>query len=641
MADGGRHGIAANWKIRHYAFGVLRDRLLALVLRPTAPPAIWGVVTAAVLIAAEVLLVHLLKRVAPDNAFGAIFLLGVLVVSAGWGFGLALATSLASTLAYVWFHVHEGSGSLAPAVIIFLTLALLTNVLVGQARLRAAEANQRRREADLAAELARVMLRAVDLPAALDAAGRRMADVLELPFATLTIDTVTADTDHEAIPLRDAGVPVGSLLVPAGLSGSAAQRVRRMAPSLEALLAAARDREQTNIALETTREQARRQLEDSHAAVSTLAQQQTALRRVATLVARRADPADIYPVAVIELARGLGVEHVTLVRYESAAEGVVIASSDIHHERKLVVGEHLSLAGDNVAAIVFRTAAPARVNDYGDAAGPTAQRLHQLGLISGVGGPVSVDGRTWGALIVGSTGPEPMPPETEARVMDFADLVATAILNAETRAELTASRVRIVTAADQARRRFERDLHDGAQQRIVTLGLELRAIEASVPAENDGLHTQLSQVVDGLSGLYADLQELSRGIHPAILSRGGLGPAIKTLARRSPIPVDLTLDVHGHIPESVEVAAYYVIAEALTNTAKYAEASGVTVQAACRDGVLHLAISDDGIGGARTGGGSGLIGLKDRVNALSGDLTVSSPVGGGTTVTATIPLEVG
>ena len=620
---------------------MLRDRLLALVLRPTAPPVMWGVATAAVLIAGEVLLVHLLKRIAPDNAFGAVFLLGVLVVSAGWGFGLALATSLASTLAYVWFHVHEGSGSLAPAVIVFLTLALLTNVLVGQARLRAAEANQRRREADLAAELARIMLRAVDLPAALDAAGRRMADVLELPYATLTVDAVAANTDDEAIPLHDAQVPVGSLQVPTGLSASAAQRVRRMVPSLEALLAAARDREQINAALETTREQARRQLEDNHAAVSALAQQQTALRRVATRVARRADPSDIYPVAVAELARGLGVEHVTLVRYESAAVCVVVASSDTHPDRKLVVGEHLSLAGDSVAANVLRSGTPARVHDYSDAAGPTAQRLHRLGLFSGVGGPVSVDGRTWGALIVGSTQPEPMPPETEARVMDFADLVATAILNAETRAELTASRVRIVTAADQARRRFERDLHDGAQQRIVSLGLELRAIEASVPAEDDGLHTQLNQVVDGLSGLYADLQELSRGIHPAILSRGGLGPAIKTLARRSPVPVDLALDVNGHIPESVEVAAYYVIAEALTNTAKYAEATEATVQAACRDGVLYLTISDDGIGGAHTGGGSGLIGLKDRVNALSGDLAVSSPVGGGTTITATIPLEVG
>ena len=290
---------------------------------------------------------------------------------------------------------------------------------------------------------------------------------------------------------------------------------------------------------------------------------------------------------------------------------------------------------------MLSSAAPARVSDYRDATGTTAERLRSLGLQSGVGGPVSVDGRTWGAMVVGSTQPAPLPPETESRVMDFADLVATAIFNAETRAELKASRVRIVAAADQARRRFERDLHDGAQQRIVTLGLELRAIEASAPAEDERLHGQLGEVIDGLSGLYADLQELSRGIHPAILSRGGLAPAIKTLARRSPVPVDLDLDVDAHLPESVEVAAYYVVAEALTNTAKYAEASEVAVRADTRDGVLHLTISDDGIGGAHTGGGSGLIGLKDRVDALSGTLSVSSPSGGGTTVTATIPLKVG
>ena len=162
--------------------------------------------------------------------------------------------------------------------------------------------------------------------------------------------------------------------------------------------------------------------------------------------------------------------------------------------------------------------------------------------------------------------------------MDFADLVATAIFNAETRAELKASRARIVTAADQARREIERDLHDGAQQRIVSLGLELRALEASVP-EEDAVRRQLGDLVNGLAGLYAELQELSRGIHPAILSKGGLGPAIKTLARRSLVPVDLELDVDGRLPESMEVAAYYVIAEALTNTAKYAEASEVSVRA--------------------------------------------------------------
>ena len=489
---------------------LLRHRLLGLLLRPTAPPTWLGVVTAAVFIGAEVLLVHVLKRVAEDSAFGACFLLGVLVVSAGWGFGLAFATSLASALAYTAFHVAaKGSGNLVPAVAVFLTLALLTNVLVGQARLRAAEAIQRRQEADR------------------------------------------------------------------------------------------------------------------------LAQQQTSLRRVATLVARQADPAQIYHVAVAELARALQAEHVALFRYSSAEEFVVVACCGVDPNRELAAGQHLSLTGDSVSVKVLTSGAPARVDDC------------SAGLHSGVGAPVSVDGRTWGALVAGSTKPAPLPPETESQVMDFADLIATAIVNAETRAALKASRVRIVTAADQARRGFERDLHDGAQQRIVTLGLELRAIEASAPAQDTQLRAQLSEVVDGLSGLYADLQELSRGIHPAILSRGGLGPAVKTLARRSPVPVVLDLQVTGHLPESVEVAAYYVIAEALTNTAKHADASEAAVTAVSRAGALHLTISDDGIGGANTGRGSGLIGLKDRVDALSGTLEVSSPSGEGTTVTATIPFESG
>ncbi len=356
-------------------------------------------------------------------------------------------------------------------------------------------------------------------------------------------------------------------------------------------------------------------------------------------MARQADPADIYPVAAQELARALGAEHVALLRYESDDEFVVIACADPDPDRRLAVGERLSLAGDGVAAKVLRSGAPARVSNYSEAPGMTAARLRSMGLHSGAGGPITVDGRIWGALLVCSTQPTPMPPETESHVMDFADLVSTAIFNTEARAELKASRVRIVAAADQARRRFERDLHDGAQQRIVSLGLELRAIEALAPAKDDQLHRQLGDVIHGLSGLYADLQELSRGIHPAILSRGGLAPAIKTLARRSPVPVDLELDVVAQLPESVEVAAYYVVAEALTNTAKYAEASEVFVRAESRDGVLHLTISDDGIGGAHTGGGSGLIGLKDRVDALSGTLDVSSPSGGGTTLTATIPLE--
>jgi signal transduction histidine kinase len=229
--------------------------------------------------------------------------------------------------------------------------------------------------------------------------------------------------------------------------------------------------------------------------------------------------------------------------------------------------------------------------------------------------------------------------DTEARVGDFADLVATAIANADARAELTASRARIVTAADAARRRFERNLHDGAQQRLVSLGLQLRTAEAALPPDWDALRKQVSDVIEGLRGVSEDLQEISRGIHPAILSRGGLGPALKTLARRSAVPVELCIGIDRRLPESIEVAAYYVVAESLTNAAKYAQASEVRVSVTADCANLHLSITDDGVGGADSGKGSGLIGLVDRVEALGGKLRVSSVVGSGTTLQATIPIE--
>jgi signal transduction histidine kinase len=280
------------------------------------------------------------------------------------------------------------------------------------------------------------------------------------------------------------------------------------------------------------------------------------------------------------------------------------------------------------------------MDSYQDAAGSTAARIRELGLHSGVGAPIVVDDQMWGALLIGSSQPEPLPPDTEARIGDFADLVATAISNAETRAELTASRARIVAAADEARRGFERDLHDGAQQRIVSLGLELRAAEDAVPSEQPALRARISHIVVGLAGVSGDLQEISRGIHPAILSKGGLGPAIKTLARRSTVPVKLDLSVNQRLSESVEVAAYYVVAEALANAAKHAQASEVAVSVTADGGNLVLSIRDDGVGGAVPGKGSGLIGLKDRVAALAGHLEVASPAGRGTTLTVTIPLGV-
>lgn len=597
-----------------------------MLLRPTPPPLIWGVVTGVAFIAVETLIVHELKQVAPDDAFGAVFLLGVLVVSAGWGFGLAVATSLASAMAYVWFHVNEGSGSLAPALVVFLTLALLTNVLVGQARLRAAEAMQRRIEADLAAELARLMLRTADLDAALDAAGRRVAETIGTPFAELDLATPVPDPQREAIPLYDGDGTVGALSVPAGLPRPVLHRLHRLVPSLQALLAAAHDRQQIST-----------ELQHSHAQASALARQQAALRRVATLVARGAAPDELYPVAVSELGHGLGVGHVNLLRFD--ADGCVpVASYDVDPARKLPIGQFIALDGDTVAGAVRDTGRPCRIDDYRRAVGSTAARLRALGLRCGVGAPVTVDGAVWGVLVVDCEDEHPLPGRTEDRVADFADLVATAITNAETRAELSASRARIVTAADQARRGFERDLHDGAQQRIVSLGLELRALESSVPGELPDFRSELAGIIDGLAGLHTDLQELSRGIHPAILSRGGLGPAIKTLARRSAVPVSLDLEVDRRFAESVEVAAYYVVAEALTNAAKHAQAAEVTVWARADAAHLRLRIADDGIGGAGPGGGSGLIGLKDRVEALSGRLDIVSEPGRGTMMAVTIPL---
>ncbi|MBO0675895.1 DUF4118 domain-containing protein [Mycolicibacterium sp. S2-37] len=584
-----------------------------------------GVLVAVGFIAFETLLVLQLKRVAPENAFGAVFLLGVLVVSAGWGFGLAVTTSLCSALVYVYFHL-EGADSLAPALSVFLPLALLANLLAGQARLRAAEAEQRRLEADLSAELARSTLGAGDLQAALDSAGRRIAEVLELPYAVLTLDRLSGDAQRTAIELSDGTAPVGTLVIPADLPGGARQRVDRILGSLESLLVATRDRQRINA-----------ELEASHAKVSALADQQAALRRVATLVARGAEPVDVYPAAVSELAEGLGVEHVTLVSFED--DGcVVLAARDDADREALHDGERFAFDGDSLSARIRRTGEPSRIDDYDMASGAIADRLRGLGLRSGVGAPVIVDDRIRGALLVGSAAQEPLPPQCEARVCDFADLIATAIANAETRAELKASRARIITAADHARRGFERDLHDGAQQRIVAMGLQIRALQEALPDDAVQARNALGRVVTGLGELHRDLQELSRGIHPAILSKGGLGPAIKSLARRSPVPVALDLAVDHRLPESVEVAAYYVVAESLTNAAKHAAASEVSVRAHAGPDELRLVVSDDGVGGADSSAGSGLIGLKDRVEAASGRLEVVSAPGAGTTLTASFPV---
>ncbi len=367
-----------------------------------------------------------------------------------------------------------------------------------------------------------------------------------------------------------------------------------------------------------------------------LAEEQAALRRVATLVTRGVAPEELFAAVVEEAGRLFSVEYAAMGRYEPGTL-TIVAGSGLAGDH-FPVGSRWALGGKNLATLVFETGRPARIS-LADASGPIGVAVRPDGIGSGVGAPVIVEGRLWGLLIARSTPDQPLPADIEARLANFTELVATAIANAESRAELMASRARIVATADQTRRRIERDLHDGIQQQLVALGLEVRAAQATVPPELGELEGALARVADGLSSVFDELREISHGIHPAILSEGGLKPALEALRRRSAVTVEL--DLHGvpRLPEPLEVAAYYVVSEALTNAAKHAHASVVQVEVDTQAATLQLAIRDDGIGGADPGQGSGLLGLSDRIEALGGTLQVTSPTGNGTTLLVRIPLE--
>jgi signal transduction histidine kinase len=385
------------------------------------------------------------------------------------------------------------------------------------------------------------------------------------------------------------------------------------------------------------RERARRELRG-------FAAEQAALRRVATLVARAAPAEEVFGAVVSEVGQLLAAPLSQLNRYdpEGSATTVVGAWANAGSVVAFPVGIRWHLGGRNVSTLVWETGRTARIDDYGNAAGEPADAARVRGIRSSVGVPITVEGRLWGHMSVAST-QQRFPANTEARLGNFAELVATAIANAESQAQLTASRTRIVAAADNTRRRIERDLHDGAQQRLVALAMQMRAVQAAAPPDADGLREQLDDLVDQATAAVDELRELARGIHPAVLAEGGLRPVLRALARRSTVPVRLDVRGEDRLPEQVEIAAYYVVSEALTNAAKHADASvvdvSVEVSGDVRDGTLHLRICDDGRGGADLAGGSGLVGLKDRVEALSGRLSVRTAIGSGTCVEVDLPLD--
>jgi signal transduction histidine kinase len=367
-----------------------------------------------------------------------------------------------------------------------------------------------------------------------------------------------------------------------------------------------------------------------------LAGKQAALRRLATLAARAAPPDEVFAAVTEEVGTLLPADITRMLRYES--DGTVTSVAGWNRSGAPVpLGDRAHFGGKSLSTFVSQTGRPARVDGYADASDPVGAAAREQGFHSSVGTPIFVEGRLWGIMAASLASDRPFSRCTEARLADFTDLVATAIANAESRAELAASRARVVAAGDETRRRIERDLHDGAQQRLVSIGLELRAAETMVPPELTELRAHLAGAARGLAGVVENLQEISRGIHPAILSKGGLGPAIKTLARRSAVPVQLDLRAGQRLPERIEVAAYYIVSEALTNAVKHARASVVHVDIKAHNHFVRLSIRDDGIGGADPAKGSGLIGLRDRVATVGGRMEIASAPGTGTSLLVTIP----
>ena len=375
---------------------------------------------------------------------------------------------------------------------------------------------------------------------------------------------------------------------------------------------------------------------EAHEQLAQLADEQAALRSVATLVAEGATPNRVFEGVRDEVARMFNTPLSVLLRYDAVGTATVLATSNGYLGP---IGRSWPVADDGGAiAVVCRTGLPARVDYTRPTHGRIAAAARAVGARSAVGVPVVVDGALWGVMAVGSRETEPLPADFEDRLEKFTELLATAIANAEGRAELDASRARIVATADATRRRIERDLHDGAQQQLVWLALALRAAQATVPEDLEQHRSELGRIVDGLTAALDDLREVALGIHPAGLSEDGLTPALKRLVARSPLRVNLDFRADGRFPEPVEVATYYVVSESLTNAAKHADTPVVDVALAVDDGALRVEVRDDGCGGADPAAGSGLLGLKDRVEAIGGTMQLTSPPGAGTSLRVELPL---
>ncbi|WP_081686061.1 GAF domain-containing protein [Candidatus Solirubrobacter pratensis] len=651
----------------------------------TSPIPRWlqAVLASVVLVAAITAVIALLEPRVPALGLGVLYLLAVVPIALVYGAAVAGAVSVASMAAFSYFFLppryslDPGTSDRWSVVVAFLVASLVVSQLAARSR---REARRSARLADQQAALRRVatlvaegvappevfaaVAREVGLLLGVDAThmGRYEGDGTatgvaawssagdQVPVGTrveLEGESVAGSVLRTGRPARMLGYEqasgagaalgrklrlrssVGAPIVvdqrPWGVMIASSRSDRPLPKDAEARIAAFTELVATAIANT-----------ESRADLARLAEEQAALRRVATLVARAVPPDEVFAAVTEEVGRVLPVESAAMARYEPDGTMTVVAASDAVRDR-FPVGGRWPLGGKTVSTVVFQTGCPARIDSYADASGPLAVAIREQGLHSSVGAPIVVEGRLWGVMTASSGPEQPLPADTEARLASFTELVATAIANAEARTELAASRARIVVATDQERRRVVRDLHDGAQQRLVQTIITLKLARRALEREQEAAPALVGEALDHAERANVELRELAHGILPGVLTQGGLRAGVDALASRMPVPVEIDVAV-GRLPAAVEATAYFVVAEALTNVAKHACAGRAEVMARIEDGTLAVHVRDDGVGGARRGGGSGLIGLADRLAALDGELRVDSPADSGTLVAAAIPL---
>jgi signal transduction histidine kinase len=609
---------------------------------------------------------------------GAACVAGVIAAARQWGVAYAVPAAMAALLAYDWYqfpptHAEElpDSGSLAN-----LVTYLAVSVLIGE--LAASAARRAARLADEQAALRRVatlVARGAPASEVFAAVAHEVCEVVgadtahlgrldpdgtsvavgawsrtgdHIPIGTRistdgqSVASLVAQTGRPARidsyedavgPIADAirglgiragvGCPITVDGRPWGLVAASSRTAGPMPPDAEARITAFTELVATALANADAREEVRR-----------LADEQAALRRVATLVARECTPDEVFAAVAEELGRLLGVMSTTLWRYEDDGSATLAGEWGELAGGPAPIGQRFPLGGDNIASQVFRIGRPARIDDYAVASGSIGTRFKALGVRAGIGAPIVVDGRLWGSMGAGAA--EPLPPGAETRIEEFSELIATAISNIEARSELAESRARLVAAADHERRRVVRDLHDGAQQRLVHTVITLKLARQALEQGDGAALGHITSALENARQTTEELRELAHGILPSSLTHGGLHAGVESLASRMPVPVENDVSV-GRLPTAVEATAYFVVAEALTNVAKHAQAAHAAVEAHLEDGTLCLQVRDDGVGGARSDG-SGLVGLRDRLAVLDGVLRIENPADGGTLVDAVIPL---